>query len=265
MDTMEFQYGPMTVLQIPCLADNYAFLIRDASTGTVAAVDTPDAEVIDAELRARGWSLDLILNTHWHADHTGGNERLKALHGAEILGPAAEGDRIPGRDRALEDGDEIAVGTLAARVLSTPGHTRGHIVFHFADQSVAFVGDTLFALGCGRLFEGTPEQMWRSLQRLMALPDDTVVFCAHEYTQGHVRFAETIDPDHAPFRARAAEVARLRADDRPTVPTSIAVEKATNPFLRAGEPALAARLGQEGAAPVDVFAEIRRRKDTFRG
>ncbi len=260
---MENRHGPLTVVQLPCLQDNYAFLLKDEGSGTVATVDTPDADAIGAALNERGWGLDLILNTHWHPDHTGGNEALKARFGAHIVGPAGEDDRIPGRDRAVVDGDQVAFGGLNAQVLETPGHTKGHIVFHFADQKVGFVGDTLFSLGCGRLFEGTPAQMWTSLGKLRAMPPETVLYCAHEYTAANAKFALSLEPDHAPLKERAAEIERLRAEGQPTVPMTLSQELQTNPFLRADDPALAASVGLRGAAPTDVFADVRRRKDEF--
>jgi len=257
------RHGSLIVYQFPCLRDNYGFLLRDEETGMVAAVDTPDGEEVARQIDAKGWGLDLILNTHWHADHTGGNEMLKARYGARILGPDAEGQRIPGRDQALHGGDEVTIGKQRARVIETPGHTAGHIAFVFDEAGAAFVGDTLFSLGCGRLFEGEPAQMWQSLKALRDLPPDTTIYCAHEYTAANARFAVSIDPDNAALQARKAEVDRLRAEDRPTVPVRLADELRTNPFLRADDPALAARLGLEDAAPWEVFGEIRRRKDDF--
>lgn len=253
----------LEIHQFPCLSDNYGFLIRDQATGTVAAIDTPDAEEYSRQLQARDWGLDLILNTHWHPDHAGGNAALKQRYGCTVIGPDAEADRIPGIDRRLTDGDTVDVGASTAQVLHTPGHTLGHIVYHFADQQVAFVGDTLFAMGCGRLFEGTPEQMWESLSRLRDWPDQTVLYCAHEYTQANAAFALSVDGDNAALVRRAAEVDRLRAAGEPTVPTRMAIERATNPFLRADDPALQAAVDQTGAPLHAVFGEVRRRKDAF--
>jgi len=252
---------PIDVRQFPCLSDNYGFLVRDRETGLVAAIDTPDADAVDAELEKAGWRLTHILNTHHHPDHAGGNEALKKRWNCEVVAPADEAERIPGVDRAVREGDRVVLGESEARVIETPGHTSGHIVYHFEADAVAFVGDTLFAMGCGRLFEGTPAQMWKSLSKLAALPDETTVYCAHEYTQANARFALSVDAGNPALVARAAEVDRLRETDQPTVPTTIAAEKATNPFLRAEDPALMEAVGAHDA--VSSFAEIRRRKDSF--
>jgi hydroxyacylglutathione hydrolase len=259
--TLARQHGFLSVRQFPCLQDNYAFLLRDEGTGEVACVDTPDADAISAEADRLGWRIGLILNTHWHPDHTGGNEALKARYGARVIGPAAEGDRIPGRDQAVSEGDTVRVGGLTARVIDTGGHTKGHVTFHFEAEQAAFVGDTLFSLGCGRLFEGTAGQMWRSLSKLRGLPDDTTIYCAHEYTGANARFALSVDPENEALQARAAEVARLREAGEPSVPVRLGDEKQTNPFLRADEASLAARMGIPGAPPHEVFGEVRARKD----
>ena len=252
----------LTVRQFACLSDNYGFLIRDEATGMVATVDTPDAEAVLAEIEASGWGrLDLILNTHWHPDHTEGNARLKAETGCEIVGPE-EVARVAPLDRAVGDGDIVQVGETRFQVTATPGHTLGHIVYRSAADDLAFVGDTLFALGCGRLFEGTPEQMWDSLQRLAALPDDTKVYCAHEYTASNARFALSVD-DAPALKARAGDIFAARERGEWTVPTTIGLEKATNPFLRA--PALAGRMGLSGAPDHEAFAAIRAAKDSFKG
>src|SRR3990167_4417363 len=230
----------------PCRSDNYCFLIRDTATGVLAAVDTPDAERILQELEALGWGrLDLILNTHWHPDHTEGNERLKAETGCEIVGPE-EVRRVAPLDRVVADGDVVMVGETRFEVTATPGHTLGHVVFRSVENQLAFVGDTLFALGCGRLFEGTPEQMWASLQALAAWPEATVIWCAHEYTASNARFALSVDDDPA-LKARAAEIFAARARGEPTVPTTIGTERRFNPFLTAVDAAqFAARRGGEG-------------------
>jgi hydroxyacylglutathione hydrolase len=251
---------PLDVHQFPCLTDNYGFLIRDRASGKVATVDTPDAEAILAELAKLGWSLDLVMNTHWHPDHAGGNERLKAETGCEIVGPA-EVRRIAPLDRELADGDEVRLGDTVFRVLAVGGHTLGHIAYHDSADAIAFVGDTLFALGCGRMFEGDPETMWASLSKLAALPDQTTVYCAHEYTASNARFALSVD-DAPALRLRAEQVFAAREKGAPTVPTTIAAEKATNPFLRA--PALAGRMGLEGAPDHEVFAAVRAAKDAFK-
>lgn len=253
----------LQVHQFPCLNDNYGFLAHDPATGATAVIDTPEVEPINAALAERGWQLTHIWNTHHHFDHAGGNEALKAQWQAEVVGAGNDATRIPGIDRQVAEGEVVELGSLRARVIEVPGHTSGHIAFHFADDGVAFVGDTLFALGCGRLFEGTPAQMWNSLSKLMALPDDTVVYCAHEYTQANARFAITVDGANPALQQRVQEIDALRAAGQPTVPTTIGLEKRTNPFLRAAAPELASTLELQGADPVAVFAETRRRKDQF--
>lgn len=253
----------LEVHQFPCLSDNYGFLAHAPETGATACIDTPEAEPILAALAKTGWKLTHILNTHWHPDHTGANATLVKETGCEVIGPVGEKDNIPGIGRAVGQGDEVDLGGHVARVFDVPGHTAGHIAYWFADDSVAFVGDTLFALGCGRLFEGTAEQMWNSLGKLMALPADTMVYCAHEYTQANARFALTVDPDNPDLVARAKEIDRLRADGHPTVPTTIGLELKTNPFLRAEAQSLQRTIGMEGKDPVAVFAETRLRKDNF--
>jgi hydroxyacylglutathione hydrolase len=253
----------LEVHMFPCLDDNYGYLARDRTTGVVATIDTPEVSAIERALAQKGWTLDYILNTHHHGDHAGGNLELKRKTGCRIIGPKADEDRIPGIDVALGDGEIFELGSRKARVLDTPGHTRGHIVYHFFEDKIAFVGDTLFAMGCGRLFEGTPGQMWSSLQKLRALGDDTRVYCAHEYTQKNARFALTVEPDNAALVARAAEVDRLRAQGLPTIPTTIGRERETNPFMRPDSPDLQATIGLSGAPVVDVFAETRRRRNQF--
>jgi hydroxyacylglutathione hydrolase len=247
----------------PCLQDNYGFLIHDTESGATATVDTPEVGPIEAALAEKGWSLTHILNTHHHFDHAGGNEALKKSHGCIVVGPAADAERIPGIDVAVADGEDYEFGTVPIRVFDVPGHTRGHIAYYLAAAEAAFVGDTIFALGCGRLFEGTPEQMWGSIQKLMGLPDATRVYCAHEYTQSNARFAVTVDPDNTDLIERAAKIDELRAQGIPTVPTTIGLEKATNPFLRPEASSLRATLGMQDADAVAVFAETRRRKDSF--
>ena len=251
------------VLQFACLHDNYGFLLRCEATGAVACIDTPDAGEIGRRVEAWGGRLDLILNTHWHPDHTGGNEALAGRTAAQIVGPAGEGDRIPGRTRAVADGDTVRIGALEAQVIGTPGHTKGHVAYHLPDQRLAFVGDTLFSLGCGRLFEGTPEEMWSSLTRLRALPEETTLLCAHEYTSANAAFALSLEPANEGLQARSREVASLRARGLPSVPMRLADEAALNPFLRADDPALAAAVGMAGATPSAVFGEVRTRKDRF--
>lgn len=255
----------LEVYQFACLSDNYGYLLHDADSGETACIDTPETEPILAALEKTGWKLSHIWNTHHHWDHAGNNEAIKQATGCTIIGPAGEADKIPGIDRAVDDGDEVMLGAHKARILNVGGHTLGHIAFHLGgpNHNMAFVGDSLFALGCGRVFEGTMAQMWESLQKLAALPDGTIIYCAHEYTAGNAAFAATIEPDNENLQKRIAEISALRADNKPTVPTEISVERATNPFLRAGEASVQAALNMQGHAAVDVFAEIRHRKDNF--
>ncbi|HEY3812448.1 MAG TPA: hydroxyacylglutathione hydrolase [Caulobacteraceae bacterium] len=248
---------PLDVHQFAVLEDNYAFLIRDQATGKTATIDTPDADAILAELDKTGWGrLDFIFNTHWHPDHAGGNAKLKEITGCEIVGPA-EVTRIAPLDRTVSGGETVMLGDTALEVIATPGHTLGHIAYVDRKDHIAFVGDTIFAMGCGRLFEGTPEQMWSSLSSLASLPDDTRVYCAHEYTAANARFALSVDHD-AGVKARADAVFAARERKEPTVPTTIGLEKATNPFLRA--PALVIA-GNDAQA----FGQVRAAKDVFKG
>jgi hydroxyacylglutathione hydrolase len=253
----------LVIHMFPCLADNYGYLLHDAESGATAAVDTPDAEEIARQLDAKGWRLTHILNTHHHADHAGGNLALKRRTGCTIVGPRADAARIPGIDVQVGEGDVVELGRHRANVFDTPGHTRGHIVYHFAEARAAFVGDTLFAMGCGRLFEGTPSQMWSSLQKILQWPDDTRIYCAHEYTQSNARFALSVEPQNAALQARAAAVAKLRAAGTPTVPSTLGEERATNPFLRPGSGDLRSAIGIGAAADVEVFAKTRALKDAF--
>lgn len=240
----------------PCLSDNYGFLARDGETGRVAAVDAPDGEAVIAAAQAAGWTIDLLLLTHWHPDHTQGAAAVKARHGCEVVGPA-EVRRVTEIDREVGDGDIVDLGATRFAVIETGGHTLGHVSFHDAASRNAFVGDTLFTLGSGRLFEGTPHQMWASLQRLAALPDATTIWGAHEYTASNARFALAVDGSAA-VKARATEVFALRERGEPTVPTTLAQEKAANPFLRA--PLLHPELGA-----VEAYAAVRAAKDAFKG
>lgn len=240
---------PLNVRQFPCLSDNYGFLVRDEASGKTACIDTPEVEPILAELEAAGWTLDYILNTHWHPDHAGGNAAIKEATGATIVGPA-EVRRIAPLDREVAGGDVVELGETKLQVIDSGGHTLGHIAYFDPASRKAFVGDTLFALGCGRLFEGTAEQMWDSLSRLTALPDDTQVYCAHEYTASNARFALSVDGSPE-LKARAEDIFAARERGEPTVPTTIGLEKATNPFLRAGN--------------AGRFAEVRAAKDAFKG
>ncbi len=253
----------LKVEQLPVLSDNYVYLLHEPETGVTGVVDPAVAAPVLARLDAAGWRLDWILITHHHADHTGGNLELKRATGCRIVGPAAEARRIPGIDVKVGETDRFELGALTADVIETPGHTAGHISYWFAGADALFCADTLFSLGCGRIFEGTPAMMWESLSKLARLPDDALVYCAHEYTQSNARFALSVDPDNPALRERAAEVDRLRAAGQPTVPTRLGQERVTNPFLRPNDPAIRRRLGMEGASDVEVFAELRRRKDSF--
>jgi len=255
--------SPIEIHQFPCLQDNYGYLVHDRETGVTAALDTPDAAAILAALDGRGWRLTHILNTHHHADHAGGNLELKRRTGCRIVGPRADAQRIPGIDTEVGDGDAFELGAHRVEVLDTPGHTRGHIVYLFPDDGAAFVGDTLFAMGCGRLFEGTPVQMWTSLQKILRWPDATRLYCAHEYTQANGRFAVTVEPGNAALVERVADVARARAAGNPTIPTTVALEKATNPFWRPSSRGLRETIGMVGASDVEVFAKTRALKDAF--
>jgi hydroxyacylglutathione hydrolase len=254
----------LVVHMFPCLADNYGYLIHDPESGQTATIDTPDADEINRQLEENGWKLSHILNTHHHMDHAGGNEQLKQETGCTIVGPRADAARIPGIDVQVGDGDVFQFGQFSATVYDTPGHTLGHIVYHFADEHVAFVGDTLFALGCGRLFEGTPDQMWNSLQKILAWDDDTLIYCAHEYTQDNARFAVTVEPDNAQLQRRVEWIDLQRLHDRPTVPSTLRDERATNPFLRPDSDNLRSTIGVSGSL-VDAFTKTRELKDQFRG
>ena len=253
----------VSVHMFACLRDNYGYLLHDAEAGLTAAIDTPDAQAISRELDSQGWQLTHILNTHHHGDHAGGNLELKARTGCRIIGPAADAQRIPGIDEGVGDGDTVAFGSQRIEVFDTPGHTRGHIVYLLREARIAFVGDTLFSLGCGRLFEGTPAQMWSSLQKIMAWPDDTLLYCAHEYTQANGRFAATLEPANTALTKRLADVSALRERGEPSVPSTLSLEKATNPFLRPHSDELRATLELPHADTVEVFARTRELKDAF--
>ncbi|MET3825165.1 hydroxyacylglutathione hydrolase [Sphingomonas sp. PvP055] len=240
----------LEIVCVPALSDNYVWLIHDTVSNETVVVDPSEAEPVLAAAEQRGWTISQIWNTHWHGDHTGGNAAIKAL-GATVSGPSAEADRIPTLDYGLREGDSVRIGAHVARVIETPGHTAGHIVFHMADDALLFSGDTLFAMGCGRLFEGTAAQMFTNMQRLADLPRDTVVYCAHEYTASNGRFAVVAEPDNAAVAERMRDVDAKRAAGQPTVPTTIALEQATNPFLR--------------ASSAEQLAERRAAKDAFRG
>lgn len=253
----------LEIVQIPVLTDNYVYLVREPASGAVGVVDPAVAEPVERELERRRWRLTHVINTHHHADHTGGNLSLKQRYQATVVGPRADRARIPGIDVEVGDGEDWAFGRETARVFDVPGHTRGHIAYWFADSRALFCGDTIFSLGCGRLFEGTPMQMWTSIGKLRALPDDTRVYCAHEYTESNGRFARTVEPGNPDLMRRIDEVKRLRAEGLPTVPSLMGEERRANPFLRADQPSLAAGVGLPPGDPVAVFAEVRRRKDVF--
>jgi hydroxyacylglutathione hydrolase len=244
-----------------CLQDNYGVLLHDPESGAAAAIDAPEAAPIEAALKATGWRLSDILVTHHHADHTGGIAELKQKYRCRVVAPAGEAARIPLVDATVREGDDVRVGTLQGRVLETPGHTAGHISYVFPADKLAFVGDTLFSIGCGRVIEGTPEMMWQSLLKLRALPDDTRIYCGHEYTKANIRFAKTIEPDNAALKAREAQVENLLAARKPTIPSTMGEEKAANPFLRADVPEVAKSVGLAGSPAWKVFAEVRERKN----
>lgn len=253
----------LEVHMFPCLSDNYGYLIHDAANNLTATIDTPDAHAIQDALDKKGWTLTHILNTHHHADHAGGNLALKESSGCTIVGAGHDARRIPGIDVKVQEGDVCQFGDHSIQVLETPGHTLGHIVYYIPGQSMAFVGDTLFAMGCGRLFEGSADQMWSSLSKLLEWPDETVIYCAHEYTLANGKFAMSVDPLNPDLQQRMKEVEQLRSNNQPTIPTNMKVEKATNPFLRAEADSLIQYLGMQGKSAVDVFAETRSRKDNF--
>ena len=239
------------IVRIPALQDNYIWLAHDDLSGETVAIDPAQADPVLAEAASRGWQISGIWNTHWHPDHTGGNAAIKAATGCTITGPAAEAAKIPTLDVQVGEGDNVRIGAVEARVMEVPAHTAGHIAYYLPEAGVAFVGDTLFAMGCGRLFEGTAAQMWANMERLSRLPPDTRVYCAHEYTQANGRYARVAEPDNAAVKTRMRDVDAVRARGEPTVPTTIALELATNPFMRAGS--------------VAELARRRAEKDDFRG
>lgn len=252
---------PVEVHQFPCLSDNYGFLLHDPDSGQTTCIDTPDAAVYLREAAGKGWQITQIWNTHWHPDHAGGNAAIKAATGCTVIAPAGEVDKIEAVDRTVAQGDTVTLGEWQARVIDVGGHTNGHIAYHLPDADTAFVGDAVFALGCGRMFEGTAPQFWASLSRLKALPPQTLLYCAHEYTQSNARFALHADPENAALQNYAQRIETTRAQGLPTVPTNLARELATNPFLRADEPGLQARWG--GGDAVATFAALRSAKDNF--
>jgi hydroxyacylglutathione hydrolase len=247
----------------PCLSDNYGVLIHDPGSGATASIDAPEAAAVEAALKKTGWTLTDILVTHHHADHTAGIGELKERHRCRVVAPRAEKQPIAHVDEKVGEGDAVTVGSLQGRVIDTPGHTAGHISYFFPADKLAFVGDTLFSIGCGRVIEGNAEMMWQSLLKLRALPDDTQFFCGHEYTAANVKFAKTIEPDNRALAMRADEVTKLRAGGQPTIPATIGAEKKENPFLRADMPEVAKAVGLAGSPAWKVFAEIRDRKNKF--
>jgi len=246
-----------------CLKDNYGVLVHDPATGATAAIDAPEAAPVEAALKSTGWKLTDILVTHHHGDHTGGIVELKGRHKCRVVAPQAEAAKIPAVDETVREGDTVHVGKLSANVIETPGHTAGHITYWFHNDKLAFAGDTLFSIGCGRVIEGTPEMMWASLKKLRDLPGDTRVYCGHEYTLANIKFAQTIEPGNAALSARAAQAAKQIAERQWTIPTTIDEEKAANVFLRADIPAVAAAVGLAGKPAAEVFAEVRARKNKF--
>lgn len=253
----------LEVRMIPCLEDNYGYLIHDPETGFTACVDTPEVEPIMQALADTGWKLSHILNTHHHFDHAGGNLELKEKTDCIIIGARKDAERIPGIDIQMGNEDMYLFGRHEMTILETPGHTSGHVVYYFPDSDILFAGDTLFALGCGRLFEGTAEDMWTSLQRLLQLPDQTRVYCAHEYTAANAEFALTVEPANKDLLTRHQEIRKLRAAGKPTIPTTIGLERRTNPFVRPDSAALRATIGMPDDPDEAVFAEVRARKDRF--
>jgi hydroxyacylglutathione hydrolase len=247
----------------PCLSDNFGVLMHDPVSGATASIDAPEAAPVEAALAKTGWRLTDILVTHHHADHTAGIGELKAHHKCRVVAPRNEAQRIAHVDETVGEGDQVRIGSLEGRVIDTPGHTTGHISYFFPAEKLAFVGDTLFSIGCGRVIEGTAEMMWNSLVKLRNLPDDARFYCGHEYTAANIRFAKTIEPDNNALAVRAEEVARLIAAGKPTIPATIGAEKAANPFLRADNADLAKSLGLSGGPTWKVFAEIRERKNRF--
>lgn len=255
--------GALEIVQLPALSDNYIYLLHDPETKATGVVDPAVADVPLDAAQARGWHITHVLNTHHHMDHVGGNAALKAQTGCTIIGPERDRSRIPDIDVGVDDGDVVTFGSKTAEVFFTPGHTRGHIVYWFAADQALFSGDTLFSMGCGRLFEGTPAQMWASLQKIIDLPDETRVFCGHEYTAANGAFALSVEPENAALKARMAEVAALRDKALPTIPSRMDVERATNPFLRPMSQELQRTIGHEGQSLTDVFAKTRQLKDSF--
>jgi len=253
----------LQIVTVPCLSDNYAYLVHDTGTGETALVDAPEAAPILAELQTRGWGLDWVLITHHHSDHVQGLRDIIRAHRPQVIGCASDAYRLPPLDHQVLDGDTFSICGQEVEVIDVSGHTVGHVAYYMPAAQAVFTADSLMALGCGRVFEGTYEQMWESLAKLAALPDTTLVYSGHEYTAANGRFALTIDPHNPALLARVAEVAQARAAGLPTVPSSLATELSTNPFLRACLPEIKSALGMEGATDAEAFAEVRKRKDKF--
>lgn len=254
---------PLELEVFLCRSDNFGVLVHDPESGLTASIDAPEEAAVATAAKRRGWKISHIFATHHHTDHVEGNLALKEQFGCEIIGPVNEAVAIPGLDKSMADGDSLPFGDHMVNVIETPGHTVGHICYHFADDKLLFAADTLFALGCGRLLERPAADMWHSLQKLAVLPDETAIYFGHEYTLSNARFALTIDPDNERLKTRAAEIEALRAEGRFTIPTTLGLEKETNPFLRAADPAIRRNLLMESKTNEEVFAEIRRRKDNF--
>ncbi len=254
---------PAQIHLFPCLKDNYGVLVHDPESGATAAIDAPEAPAVEAALKATGWKLTDILVTHHHADHTDGIAALKQHHRCRVVAPQAEAARIPMVDETVRENDTVRVGGLQARVIETPGHTAGQINYFFPADKLLFAGDTLFSIGCGRVIEGNAEMMWNSLLKLRALPDDTRIYCGHEYTKSNIRFARTVEPANAALAAREKEADGQLAAGKPTIPSMMGEEKAANPFLRADVPEVAKAVGLAGSPAWQVFAEIRERKNKF--
>lgn len=254
---------PFDLITIPCLSDNYAYLLRDGDSGEVAVIDVPEAGPILAELATRGWTPSQVWLTHHHWDHVDGLADLLAAYPAQVVGASADAHRLPALDVAVVEGDRISLGALEAEIFDVSGHTVGHIAYYVPGAKAAFTADSLMALGCGRLFEGTPEQMWESMQKLMALPADTTICSGHEYTTSNAKFALTVDPENAALISRSNDIDAARAKGEPTVPSQLSTELETNPFLRPADPGIRATLGMPDAPDAAVFAEIRARKDNF--
>jgi hydroxyacylglutathione hydrolase len=251
----------LAVHQFPCLSDNYGYLLHDSASGETVCIDTPDADEYLRQAAAKGWQITQIWNTHWHQDHAGGNLAIRAATGCTVTAPEGDAAKIEGVDRVVKQGDTVTIGDRKGTVIDVGGHTMGHIAYHLPGAAVAFVGDSLFALGCGRMFEGTAPQFWASLSRLKAMPPETMLYCAHEYTASNARFAVHADPENAELAAYATEIANCRERGLPTVPSKLERELRTNPFLRADDPAMQARWG--GGDAVATFAALRSAKDTF--